>query len=172
MEQTLAQSQGTTDQLCSLLDDFVERTAALQAVMLPIHARIQSLTRVQDNAKLASSLCESMLLHFDVSRDVERQVRSSATRWQTVQSCSCVGLFTSFEWLGFRFHECLSGRWIVQVMEGPRGDLEAYIRTLDKLDAAVSPPPRPQTRAPGVCSEWRDSHNSPGLVGKPFVVPA
>jgi hypothetical protein len=82
LERTMAKSQATTDQMCRLLDDFVEGTAKLQAVMRPVHSHIQGLMRVQDNINLTISLCESMLTQFDVSRDVERQVlRPPRPRW-------------------------------------------------------------------------------------------
>jgi len=109
LERTLAQSQATTDSLCKLLDDFVESTAELQAVMRPIHSRIQGLTRVQDNVNLTMSLCESMLTQFDVSRDVERQVCRALGGFAPHGCVASGGWKGNVLWSGVSVHSVLSG---------------------------------------------------------------
>eukprot|EP00239_Pterosperma_sp_CCMP1384_P001535 CAMPEP_0197852844 /NCGR_PEP_ID=MMETSP1438-20131217/21537_1 /TAXON_ID=1461541 /ORGANISM="Pterosperma sp., Strain CCMP1384" /LENGTH=201 /DNA_ID=CAMNT_0043467045 /DNA_START=145 /DNA_END=746 /DNA_ORIENTATION=+ len=74
LRSSLASSQEITDQVCRILDGFDEKTAQLEELMLPVQEKVQTLSRAHDNLDATVLVLDSMLHHFEISREVEGQI--------------------------------------------------------------------------------------------------
>eukprot|EP00976_Prorocentrum_cordatum_P047567 961025-Prorocentrum_minimum.AAC.1 len=74
LRSNLVRSYEATDQLCVVLDAFDKRTEELEQLMLPIQARVHTLSRGQERLSAAIHHCADMLHHVDLSRQLETKI--------------------------------------------------------------------------------------------------